>query len=393
MMFGWPCRLLWLALLGGLFCPPSLFAVDYLLCATEMEGTRGLFYELDDEGNLTLREEYPVGYDASSIAVSPDGHTLVVGATTSPTLSVFFIDRDRPLKPPLYLTPDFPAGGKKKKKKIVFYPTLNLFYAGNDPQTSVFRYDASRQSVEATSITQKINLNWWSTNLYSMYADTFIFQTDTNNLPFDTLQSIHVNQDGSFGQLALPLVMPGQTYYYPSISPDGRWVAVGGVSLPDLMFIAVDADGTLTQSDQRDYPNSENILGVTTCFTPDSRHLMMLSQGKRTLTQFDINPTDGTLTEHEQKISPPDSDYTFGGPFGLTVTPDGRYAAFRSINSGNDPNHWLYHNWINIVRLNDDGTMTFLRDKRVDVDHYIGAMAFATLPPKNATGPQWTLYE
>jgi hypothetical protein len=71
----------------------------------------------------------------------------------------------------------------------------------------------------------------------------------------------------------------------------------------------------------------------------------------------------------------------------LAVSPDGRYAAFRSVH----PIYYTDSNLINLVRIHDNGTLEYLHGKEVEVDYYIGGLAFAPLPANAAR--DWALYE
>lgn len=396
--------LLTLILLGGTLVPPSLYANDYLLFATAMGGTKAQIYQMDGGGTLGLREERTTGIDVHNVSVSPDRRMVVAGAETTPTLSVFFIKDDGSLAKPQYLTP--PLMTAWTWMPVAFHDTLPLFFAGNvtsfggvTPTMISLEYDRRTERVEPTGKSIALKNYGGTFFSYSPWAKSLIFQAETDTgHPLNAIQSLQINDDGGFGKINPLYQLPGRVILDGfTVSPDGRWAAaiisgdpMKGIT-PVFLLLAIGKDGTFSLADRFDSESGQDWFSIPVCFTPDSRRLLIFGPGDAFLKQYDINSQTGRLTKcNENDWNWDDMGGEMSLPMCLTVTPDGRYAAFRSAK---DYPPDAQHNWIHVVRLNEDGTTTYLPDKRIEVDHYIGAMAFATLPPKNATGPEWTLYE
>jgi hypothetical protein len=141
-----------LVTIGGALAPPVCLANLYLLFAAQASGTRCQIYVMDGQGNLMLREEQTVGWDAHNITASPDGRMVVVSTASEPMMSIFFVEGSRTLAPPLYLNNPYPPNYYQYMNPVAFHSILPLFYVGMDPIAS-YRYSVTQSSVEPTSQT------------------------------------------------------------------------------------------------------------------------------------------------------------------------------------------------------------------------------------------------
>lgn len=120
---------------------------------------------------------------------------------------------------------------------------------------------------------------------------------------------------------------------------------------------------------------------------PDGRQLLFLAgKGDKVLILYDIEQTQGQLVRRSS-LARTAAGWEIFLPVGLTVTPDGRFAAFRWVH----PINYTTDNLISVVRLHEDGAMEYMGGKEMDVPYYVGDLAFAPLPESGAI--DWLMYE
>lgn len=392
-------RLVLIALLFALtlsFVPPSLYAQEYLLFTAPMGGTNGQAYRMDAAGSLTLRETFTVNVDPYTINISPDGRTVVYDAhASSPTLCVVFVKPDGRLRPPVFLS----DGLYWVYPPLTFHSDLPLFYTGLLNTIKTFRYDYQSGSVEQVGESPAYGPG--AICGYSPWAGCLIYYdviTNSDEIVIGgKLGSVRPNADGSFGSpgplLTLPCAIVNGDM---TVSPDGRWAALSTCRHPSIMLVRIGSDGEMALADTVDFVED---CSSYLCFSPNSQNLYVMDEPGlvRTndgvdnllpaiLTNYRIDLQSGKLSQAARLPIAEDSYYAGEGT-GLTVTPDGRFLAFRSNRLAP-----VGHNWINVVRIAADGQFEYLKDKQVEVDHYLNDLAFTWLP-QDAAGPQWALYE
>ena len=379
-----------LVLAGGVYAPPASFAGDYLLFASQTAGTRGRVCDMDGEGNITFRAEYEVGWDSSRIAVSPDGRIAVFGSYWPPmglpVLSIFFIGADGSIAPPIYLNNPLPDDTKHGAwNPIVFHDTLPLFYAGFKPISS-YGYSLSELTVEPLDLTFDAE-NMLPHNMgYSSHVRSLVY---VQRMPADLItvvETIEVGADGSFGDRSTSSPLSSFSMRDMAVSPEGHWAAVSTFDDPILHLVRIGNDGTPILMDEVSFPHSEHPDTTWLAFTPGSRNLLMLAHdGTRPLSQYEIDEAEGKLVLRSW-LEWDAPGWVIDTPRAVTVTPDGRYAAFCSVNLAN-----LSHFFIHVVRIHKDGRLEYLPGKEEEVPYHLDDLAFAPLPEASVT--DWLMYE
>ncbi len=78
-------------LLGVAMTPNSGPVTTYTLFLSYFEESQASMARMDGEGNIQHVRDYPVGYDAQWVSVSPNGQAVAVSTDTNePSLSTFF---------------------------------------------------------------------------------------------------------------------------------------------------------------------------------------------------------------------------------------------------------------------------------------------------------------
>ena len=379
-----------LGLAGGVHAPPASFAGDYLLFASQTQGTRGRVYDMDAEGNLTFRAEHEVGWCSNHISVSPDGRAAVFGSYWPPmglpVLSVFFIGTDGSIAPPLYANNSLPQDTTHGIwNPIVFHGTRPLFYAGFDP-ISRYRYSPWQQTVEPLDVTFDAEYFWPHNMGYSAHAESLVYAPLEAGERITAVQTMKLDKDGSFGDRSTSSTLSSYSMRDLAVSRDGRWAAVSTFDDPILHLVRIGNDGTPTLMDEVSFPHNEHPDTTWLAFTPDSRHLLMLAHdGTRPLSQYEIDEAKGKLILRSW-LEWDAPGWTIDTPRAVTVTPDGRYAAFCSVNLAN-----LSHFLIHVVRIHKDGRLEYLPGKEAEVPYHLSDLAFAPLP--EAGVEDWVMYE
>lgn len=375
--------LLLVVVAGGVLAPPTLVASDYLLFTSERETTRGRVYHMDSEGNLTeFNDELDIGYDTFSISVSPDGRLVIFSAWARPRMTLFFLSRDGSFSLPLRL--DNHLNYASYRNPIQFHPTEQLFYVGYAPVSS-YNYSTYDSTAVPTGYAADMGIVTDAIG-YSRYATSLVFMPlfYAEELQMAYLQTIKANFCGEFGDQATSCTLLGYDTYDLAVSPNGRWAAV---PVYGLKLVRIEPDGAAVLVQDMRFPLWEiGGIGRWVKFTPDGRHLLMLSDtGEKSLMLLELNESTGRLAEYSW-INHYAPGWLLTGPHALALTPDGRFAVFASWDRQD-----LTRNFIHVVRIHDDGTLEYLNGKEVNVNYIINTIGIAPFPQ---SGTQcWTYYE
>ena len=380
---------LMLLLAGGVETPPAASATDYLLFTSELDGTRALVARMDGEGNISYHSEFQVGPESNNIAVSPDGRVVVYGSYAPPErrgiLSVFFVGADGSIDPPLYIENPMPNNAQSGAwNPVVFHGSLPLFYAGFKPLTS-YHYLLTERTIDPTGHALDGQYIWPFNLGYSGFISSLVYGRLLHPDFITVVETLKVDEDGSFGDQGTSSTLSSYILKDFALSPDGRWAAVTTLDDPQLHLVRIEEDGAATLMQEIGFPYEERANQSYLAFTPDGRNLLMLTWSLYLLRQYEVDEARGELVLRS-RLDRTVAGWRIDTAGGLTITPDGRYAAFFSPNYDN-----LSHALINLVRIHKDGTLEYLHGKEVDVSMHIGDMAFVPFPEAGVEG--WVMYE
>ena len=386
------CRLLLLlALAGGVLAPPAICLADFLLFTSELEGTRGRMYRMGEDETFSFVSEFGVSWDSRNIAVSADGRVAAFGGIYTPMVSVLFTGAHGLVQPPIYFDhpgPDY--SDRLDYNPVAFHHELPLFYAGSEP-ISAYRYSLEDRAIEPTghTTTDQAGVLWNQYIGYSSHSNSIVYSRIISARPsprISGVQTIRVNDDGSFGDVSTSCTLSTYRVYDTAVSPDGRWAAVVTQGNPKLYLARIESDGSPVVTDEITIPVPESSDNSWLAFTPDGRRVLMLTLfGTHRLSLFDLDETEGKLV----RLSWVDENapgWNMLSPHAVAVTPDGRHAAFASANPKS-----LSHYLISLVRIHEDGTLEYLNGKELDTQYRVQTIAFAPLP--EAGVEDWLMYE
>jgi Tol biopolymer transport system component len=268
----------------------------------------------------------------TSLAISPDGKRLAVGAGSGAgALNIWIKQLDRGPVTRLSF-----GGGDRRP---AWSPDGRMVaFVRDTASTSIVvgrSADGSRPDTTLVRIAQQVQEVDWSTD-----GKWLVVRTDNGNEGAGNLIGIRTNGDTT------PVVLVGSSFteLHPSVSPDGRWLAyASNESGANEVYI-------------RPFPNTSDgrwqvstAGGVAPRWSPDSRELYFLDAGRRMIAvPVTANPS---FAAGELHILFDASGYTlddFHTPY--VVTPDGRnfiFAAPRQLSAAVRPpkyvrvDHWF----------------------------------------------------
>jgi len=320
--------------------------MDYLLFWAFSEEDKAWALDMDSSGTLFLSKEYVVGYDYQRTRAAPNGQLVLITSFSDPFLSCFFINKDRSIDNPIY---------KHDIKNthlnyihIVYNPWIPVAYIGTFPTMVKYNVDYPRKNISIT--TDTVILDEISSNMgFSKYANCLV----VNALECAKgVRTIHVLSDGSFSTSSFVLDLGSAgTNSDLSVSPDGRWVVVTGMSMPNITVLKIHKDGTLSIVQQKSI--LMNI--VETHFTHNGRLLIMLIDSfPYYIYSFSVNQETGELAIVDQ-VGPYNNPGLYSArPSG--ISPDGKYLLYSSF--GPTP-----YNYYEVFRIEENGKLIWLKDK------------------------------
>jgi 6-phosphogluconolactonase (cycloisomerase 2 family) len=142
--------------------------------------------------------------------------------------------------------------------------------------------------------------------------------------PTDDVSQYAVGADGTLTRTSVAALPAGAAPFDIALAPDGRHAYVANQIGASVSVFAVAADGTLVAG-----PATVDAGAGTmqVAVSPDGTSAYAVNASAGTISQYDVNPADGTLT--------PKSTPTLAAgsaPYGIAVSPDGRsvYVANRT---------------------------------------------------------------
>jgi len=181
------------------------------------------------------------------------------------------------------------------------------------------------------------------------------------NYSTGSVASLPVKKDGSLGEAATFSQHTGSSVspkrqkephaHCSVISPDQKFVFAADLGLDKIMSYQLDSQtAKLTPSPQ---PFVRTIPGAGPrhlTFHPNGKQLYVINELKNSVTEFDYDPTTGTLIEQETISTLPEDFEGTSYCADLKITPDGRF--LYGTNRGHDS--------IAAYRIDDDGKLSLL---------------------------------
>jgi len=341
----------------GILFPTTSYSSDYLLFFYFIETDIAWASDLDTSGELTLRKEYTVGWYPNDVSVTPNGRLVIIAGDTEPYLSCFFINKDGSIDDPIY----YNYFGDIGFKRIVYHPYLPIGYIGPYPRCEKFTIDYQMKTISPTTDTMEIRIQHTRIG-YSKWSNCLVFK-DSKELFNRCIRTRNILLDGSISSTSHTLdLSPSSCNMDLAVSPDGHWAVTLGSDQPAMSVVGINRDGSLYLIQELSFDVFKEARNPGLIyFTPNGLYLLMLCQDTpNCILTFFVDQFTGRITLMDKY---PFKSYPIplGSAGGSAITPDGKYFLFTN---GGVPGYPLDEEWYDIFRIEGNGKLTWLPDKK-----------------------------
>ena len=342
-----------------------LEASDYVMMCTYFYNPEARIFRLNNEGEMFFDHNLEVGGNPESLCFSPNGKWGLIGSHTTSHPStqktiVLKVSKDKEISV---------MGVLHNEHEILIAISPDSRYGVHGADLKSFRVDngttftviPTENPIQAGFDADFSSLNGclYVENGYQTVVEHKIAEDETIKPTGNTLD-----------------ISPSSGYRDLEVSPDGKTcIALSGLDY-QITAVRLRKDGGMSLVEMFN-TNSNNAREVV--FTPDSQYAIVSFSESGDLPDiriYRIN-SDSSLDETDGVKLPnvPGED--------LAITPDGKYIVTRALIN----NLSLFY----VVKVNEDGTLTYLPDNDYQCQDHVSAMAFVP-PQPTAAGNIWTLY-
>ena len=136
-------KLIIILLTLGIFFNSEIFPYNYLLFISYFEESRASCFNMDYDGNITLKQDFEVGWDAQYVAASPNGHMVIISADSyEPKLTYIYVNKEREITSIIH-------GSAKSPRPVVFSIDKPLVYIGSNP-SCIYKINYNECKIEVS---------------------------------------------------------------------------------------------------------------------------------------------------------------------------------------------------------------------------------------------------
>jgi hypothetical protein len=358
----------------GALPPTAAFSSgsDYMLVGSFFSYDHAKVFDMDGEGNISVRdEEIYMGNTSWKVTCSPNGKVFTISASGDQYNQVCWVNESHKVE----------IGDTMGPSYDVFHSDFPYLYHQilGGYESYVIDYDAKQMLPTGFSLIAPVG---GSRQIgFSQYMSGIVWTRSV-----DSLGSFTVNDDGSFTTNTNILWLDEGQYNNLSISPNAKQAAIYGKVFPNLKIVNIQQDGSmfvLQTNDQDIYVDVAEIA-----YSPNGKFLIAIAIGtlyKPQIVSYSVDQDTGEITLADMILG---SVTKWNNPNEITVSPDSKYVLVTSIGLGSV-------NYIQVVRLHEDGSLEWLPEKTFYSPHYFSDLKFLPLPvpPPLSADDNWTSYE